>query len=713
MRSSLAFTAFTLIFGAFLKAEDTNLMATNPPKAKRIPKELTTHGHTRIDPYFWLSEKQNPEVLAHLNAESAYAERWMGDTADLQNTIFEEMKSRIKERDETPPYLDNDGYWYYHRFEEGKDYKLTCRKKRNLEAAEEIIIDRNTLAKGYDYFSLGNWKVAPDGTIMAYAVDVAGDRVHSVFFKDLASGKILEDALVGISSNIIWAGDSKTLFYGEMEPETLRHYRIRSHKIGTDQSDDPVVHEEKDATFSAWISLTRSEEFIAITLASTVTTEMRVLPADQPSTEPIIIEPRHRGHEYSIDHDGSYFYILSNDNAKNFKLLRTPNEKPGAENWVEIVPARENVLLDDFDIFQNHLVLEERENGLTHIRIIEKADLPQKTPVKGYRIPFNDPAYLTYSGHNPRLDSTTLRFGYTSLTTPWSTFEITLESKKQSLLKIQEIPGAFSPDQYVSERVFATAPDGVKVPISLVHRKDLDRSKPAPLYLTAYGAYGSSSDPMFSSSRLSLLDRGFIYAIAHVRGGQELGRTWYEDGRQLKKKNTFTDFISCASHLIEKKFTSPNKIAIYGGSAGGLLIGAVINERPKLFKAAVADVPFVDVVTTMLDETIPLTTGEFDEWGNPKDKKFYDYILSYSPYDQVKKQAYPALLVMTGFNDTQVQYFEPAKWVAKLRHEKTDRTPLIFKIEMEVGHAGKSGRFESLRELAYSYAFILKVLNER
>ncbi len=712
MHPSISILIPAITFGSLLRADDST-MPSSPPLAKRIEKELTAHGHTRIDPYFWLREKENPEVLAHLQAESAYAKEWMSDTTELQETIFEEMKSRVKERDETPPYLDNDGYWYYHRFEEGKDYKLTCRKKGTLDAVEEIILDRNVLAKGHDYFNVGNWEVSPDGSIMAYALDTSGDRIHTVAFKNLNSGEMIRDELTGISSNIIWSADGKTLLYGEMEPETLRHYRIRRHEIGTAQSDDPIVYEEKDSTFGAWISLTQSEKFIQITLASTITTEIRILPANNPSAEPTVFEPRRRGHEYSVDHDGSHFYILSNDGAKNFKLLRTSEEDTSSGNWKEIIPDRNDVLLDDFDVFQSHLVLEERENGLTHIQIIEKTKLPQNDLVKGYRIPFNDPAYLTYSGHNPRLESTTLRFGYTSLTTPWSTFEINLDSKDQKLLKVQEIPGGFSSDQYVSARIFATAPDGTKVPISLVHRKDLDRSMPAPLYLTAYGAYGSSSDPTFSSSRLSLLDRGFIYAIAHVRGGEELGRSWYEDGRQLKKKNTFIDFISCASHLIEERVTTSEKLAIYGGSAGGLLIGTVINERPDLFKAAVADVPFVDVVTTMLDETIPLTTGEFDEWGNPKNKKFYDYILSYSPYDQVKKQDYPALLVMTGFNDTQVQYFEPAKWVAKLRHEKTDNNPLIFKIEMAVGHAGKSGRFESLRELAYSYAFILKVFGEQ
>ena len=453
----------------------------SPPVAKRIPVEFKApHGHTRTDPYFWLSEKENPEVIAHLKAERTYADAWMADTADLQETLFQEMKSRIMERDESPPYLESDGYWYYHRFEPGKDYKITCRKKGTLEAPEEIIIDQNILAADHDYFSLGEWTVTPDGNLLAFAIDTGGDRIHNIFFKDLTTGNLLEDTLLTISENIVWAADNKTLFYAEMDPETLRSFRIRSHNLGTKQADDQIVYEEKDTTFDVYVGTTRSEKWIVIGSDSTLTSEARILPADEPTAVPVIFEPRRRGHEYAIDHDGEHFFIHSNDNAKNFRLFRTAENKTAAENWEEVVPSREDVLLEDFEVFTNYLILEERENGLTHIRILEKKALPQKLPLAGYRIPFNDPAYLTYVAYNPRIDRDTLRFSYTSLTTPWSVFDIDLKSHTQKLLKMQEVPGGFSPDTYTSERLFATAADGTKIPISLVYRKDLDRSAPSP-----------------------------------------------------------------------------------------------------------------------------------------------------------------------------------------------------------------------------------------
>jgi len=676
-----------------------------PPVPEKIPHAMTVHGDTRADPYFWMHERESEALLAHLRAEKAYADAWMEGTEELQDKLFQELKGRIKERDNTVPYLE-DGYWWYTRFEEGLDYGIHCRKKGSQEAPEEIVLDENPLARGNDFFSVGEWDVSKDGRILMVATDTVGDRIYDVAFRDMESGAALpDDRLEKVSSNLVFTPDGRHVFYAAMDPETLRHDRIFRHAMGTTQAEDVLVFDEQDTTFNAWVGLTKGEKWIVIGSDATLTSEARIIPVADPMAEPVVFAPRVRGHEYALEHDGEAFFIRSNLEAKNFRILRA--ELPGGpETWKEIVPHREEILLEDFELFSDHLVLEERRDGLRRLVITKKTN-PMGSR---YEVPFPDPAYVVYATTNPRLESASLRFVYSSMTAPWSTYEIDLTSHRQELLKVQEIPGGYDAALYVSERVFATAGDGTRVPISLVRRRDLSgvSQLPAPLYLYGYGSYGHSMEASFQSSRLSLLDRGFVFAIAHVRGGEEMGRAWYEDGRLMKKKNSFTDFIACAEHLIAAGMTTPQQLVISGGSAGGLLVGACANLRPDLFRIVVADVPFVDVVTTMLDESLPLTSGEWDEWGNPKQEAAYRYMLSYSPYDQVSRQPYPTMLVTAGFHDSQVQYWEPAKWVARLREHSTSGNPIVFKIEMEVGHAGKSGRFESLHEVAYEFAFLIK-----
>lgn len=679
------------------------------PKARKIPTELTIHDDTRIDPYFWLNKREDPKVIAYLNAENDYREAKMAHTKPFQEQLFKEIVARFAQTDMSVPYHYH-GYWYIARYEEGHEYPIYSRKKETLEAAEEIMLNVNDLSKGFEYYTVGSRSVSPDNKWLAYGVDTVSRRIHKIHFKNLETGEVLEEYIEGTTGGAIWAADNKTVFYTLKDPETLRSYKIMRHVLGTNQSEDVAIYEETDETFGAVVYKTKSEKFIVIGSYSTVSNEYRILESDNPMGEFRVFETRERNHEHSIDHAGDSFYIITNWEAKNFRLMRcldTVNTEGGAsrKNWTEAVPHRDDVLLESLDIFKNHLVLSERKEGLTQIRVLENAG-------NDHYLDFGEEVYMAYTGTNPDYETDTLRVGFMSMTTPSTVFDYDVKTRKFTLMKQEAVLDAgFNPKNYVSKRVYATAPDGVKVPISIVYRKDMYKKRQKPLLLYAYGSYGHSMDPHFSSPRLSLLDRGFVYAIAHIRGGQELGRQWYEDGKLLNKKNTFSDFIACAETLITEGYCAKTKLMAMGGSAGGLLMGAVMNMRPDLWRGVVAAVPFVDVISTMLDETIPLTTGEFDEWGNPKDKTYYDYMKSYSPYDQVSAKAYPATLVTTGLHDSQVQYWEPAKWVARLRELRTNkRTPLYMFCNMTTGHGGASGRFERFKETAMEYAFLFDLV---
>lgn len=673
-----------------------------PPVSKKIPKELTIHGHTRIDPYYWLNDRSNPEVIDYLNQENECLKEQLRHTEEFQGRLFAEMKGRIKEEDESVPYLQH-GYYYYTKFVKGGEYPIFCRRKGHMSADEEILLDINLLAQGQDYMNVGAIEVALNQQLLAFSQDNVGRRIYEIRFKDLASGDFLEDRLRAVTGNIVWANDNRTLFYSRQDPDTLRSFQIYRHVLGTSQADDVLVFQEDDDTFTCHVSKSKSKQFIFITSQSTVSTESRMLPADDPTAELLLIQERVRDLEYSVEHYEDELLILTNDKgASNFKLVRTPVASTGREYWTDLIPHREEVLLEGFEVFRDFLVLEERFNGLNRIQIRSWNDRSD------HYIEFNDPAYSAWIGHNPEFDSEVLRFGYNSLTTPASTFDYHMKTRESVLLKQQEIVGGYDPSEYQSERIWAKAKDGTEIPISLVYKKALfSRDGSNPLLQYAYGSYGYSTDPIFSPSRLSLLDRGFVFAIAHIRGGQEMGRHWYENGKMLHKMNTFTDFVACSKHLVRERYTSPETLYAMGGSAGGLLMGVVMNLEPQLYHGIVAAVPFVDVVTTMLDESIPLTTGEFDEWGNPKIKTYYDYMLSYSPYDNIVATDYPHLLVTSGLHDSQVQYWEPTKWVARLREMKTDDNKLLLYTNMDAGHGGASGRFRALRELAMEYAFIL------
>jgi oligopeptidase B len=674
-----------------------------PPVAKIVPKELHIHGDVRVDNYYWLKERENPEVIKYLEDENEYTDAVMAHTKEFEDALFEEIKSRIKQTDMSVPYKFDD-YFYYTRYEEGQEYPIYCRKKGSLQGEEEIMLDVNVLAEGHEFYSVRGTRVSYEKDILAYAVDTVGRRKYTIRFKNLKTGEFLQDEIKDVTSNITWANDNKTLFYSKQDPTTLRSFQIYRHALGTDPADDELVYEEKDETFSSYVFRTKSKKYILIGSYQTLSSEYRYLEADNPSGEFKVFLPRERDHEYSVDHYQDYFYVRTNFEAKNFRLMKTPITKTAKEHWQDVIPHRVDVLLNGFEIFKNHLVLSERKKGLTQLRV-----LPWDGSAEHY-LQFDEPAYLAYISTNLDFDTQLLRFGYMSMTTPNSIYDYDMVKREKVLLKQQEVLGDFDSNNYKTERLHATVRDGVEVPISLVYRKGMAMNGDNPLLLYAYGSYGSSMDATFRSSRLSLLDRGFVFAIAHVRGGEELGRQWYEDGKLLKKMNTFTDFIDCGEYLIDKKYTCREKLFAMGGSAGGLLIGAIINLRPDLFKGAVAQVPFVDVVTTMLDETIPLTTSEYDEWGDPNEKKYYDYMLSYSPYDNVEAKDYPNLLVTTGLHDSQVQYWEPAKWVAKLRALKTDNNRLIMKTNMEAGHGGRTGRFKRYREVAVEYAFLLDLV---
>lgn len=679
---------------------------TVPPKAKKIPKILEIHGDERQDPYFWLKERENPEVIQYLEEENAYAEAVMKDTEDFQQLLFDEMKARYKKDDESLPYFFNE-YWYIVRFEKGKEHPLFTRKFQTLENEEELLLDVNILAEGQEFFEVGSVAVSPNNKLMSYSSDNMGRRIYAINFKNLETGEILQDVIGNTTGKAVWANDNEHVFYIRKD-DSLRAFQVFLHQLGTDSSQDVLIFHEDDDTFDVNVFKTKSLEYIFISSSSTISDEQRFIAADNVMADWKIIQPRIDDLEYAVEHYQDEFYIITNaDDATNFKIVKTKVSNPGIENWVEVIPHREEVLLEGFEIFKNYLVLEERMEGLLQLKIINTND------DSFHYLPFSDPTYTSYIGLNLEFDTEKLRFGYTSLTQPSSTFEYDMKERTTTLLKQQEVLGEqFSPENYVSERIWATARDGKKVPISLVYHKDTPKSAETPLLLYGYGSYGHTIDASFSNVRLSLLNRGFVYAIAHVRGGEYMGREWYEDGKMLFKKNTFFDFIDAAKYLVKESYTSEKHLYAMGGSAGGLLMGAIINYEPELFNAIVAQVPFVDVVTTMLDETIPLTTGEFDEWGNPKDKEYYDYIKSYSPYDNIEAKDYPHILITTGLHDSQVQYWEPAKWTARLRELKTDDNLLVFKTDMTSGHGGASGRFESLKEDSLEYAFLMKLENK-
>ncbi|WP_373707666.1 S9 family peptidase [Kaistella sp.] len=679
---------------------------TVPPKAKKIPKILEIHGDERQDPYFWLKERENPEVIQYLEEENAYAEAVMKDTEDFQQLLFDEMKARYKKDDESLPYFFNE-YWYIVRFEKGKEHPLFTRKFQTLENEEELLLDVNVLAEGQKFFEVGSVAVSPNNKLMSYSSDNMGRRIYAINFKNLETGEILQDVIGNTTGKAVWANDNEHVFYIRKD-DSLRAFQVFLHQLGTDSSQDVLIFHEADDTFDVNVFKTKSLEYIFISSSSTISDEQRFIPADNVMADWKIIQPRIDNLEYAVEHYQDEFYIITNaDDATNFKIVKTKVANPGIENWVEVIPHLEEVLLEGFEIFKNYLVLEERREGLLQLKIINTND------DSFHYLPFSDPTYTAYIGLNLEFDTEKLRFGYTSLAQPSSTFEYDMKERTTTLLKQQEVLGEqFSPENYVSERIWATARDGKKVPISLVYHEDTPKSAETPLLLYGYGSYGHTIDASFSNVRLSLLNRGFIYAIAHVRGGEYMGREWYEDGKMLFKKNTFFDFIDAAKYLVKENYTSEKHLYAMGGSAGGLLMGAIINYEPELFNAIVAQVPFVDVVTTMLDETIPLTTGEFDEWGNPKDKEYYDYIKSYSPYDNIEAKDYPHILITTGLHDSQVQYWEPAKWTARLRELKTDSNILVFKTDMTSGHGGASGRFESLKEDSLEYAFLMKLENK-
>jgi len=676
-------------------------VAMKPPVAAKKPKELTILGDTRIDNYYWLRERENPEVIAYLEAENAYRESVMKPTEALEQKLFDEMVGRIKQDDSSVPYRDN-GYYYYSRYEEGKEYPVYCRKKGSLEAEEEIMADVNQMAEGYDYFQVGGLSVSPDNRYLALGIDTVSRRKYTIRIKDLVTGKMLDDEIPLTTGGSCWASDSKTLFYTQKDDETLRSKAVCRHTRGTEASADAVVYEEQDETFRTFVYKSKSKKYIIIGSSSTLTDEYRFFPADTPDSEPRVIQPRTRGLEYSVSHFGDQFYIVTNLDAVNFRLMRTPVERTGKENWEEVIAHREDVFLESIEIFKEFLVVQERKEGLNQLRVIRWNDGSE------YYIDMGEEVYAAYISTNPEFDTEWLRYRYSSMTTPNSVYDFNLLSRERKLMKRDEILGGdFDPGNYEARRIYATADDGKKIPMSIVFRKGTDLNGQNPTLLYGYGSYGITMDPGFNSARLSLLDRGFIFAMAHIRGSQVYGRPWYEDGKLLKKMNTFTDFNDCAERLIDAGYTSPEHLYAIGGSAGGLLMGAVINLQPELYHGIVAAVPFVDVVTTMLDEDIPLTTAEYDEWGNPNEEVYYRYMLSYSPYDQVKAMDYPNLLVTTGLHDSQVQYWEPAKWVAKLRDMKTDDRLLLLYCNMEAGHGGASGRFERLRETAMEYTFLL------
>jgi oligopeptidase B len=670
------------------------------PIAIKKPEKLTIHGDTRIDHYFWLRDRENPEVIDYLKKENEYTRYQLQHTEALQEKIYQEIIGRIKPDDVSVPYFEN-GYYYLVRYEKGGEYPIYSRKKENLEAPEEVMLNGNELAKPHEYFHIGGQSVSLDNRLLAYGEDTVSRRIYTLKFKNLTTGEMLVDEIPGTTGNCAWANDHQTVFYTLKDPTTLRGYKIMKHRLGTPVEKDELVFEEKDDTYLAFVYKSKSDQYIIIGSYANMSQEYRILDADQPDGQFAIVQPRIHGMEYDIAHFQDRLYIRTNWEAQNFRLMVAPLQQTGMEHWEEVIPHRSDVLLEDVDIFNDYLVLSERKAGITQLRI-----MPQEG--EEHYIQFSEDAYLAYtSSNNVEFDTEWLRIGYTSMTTPNTVYDYNMRTRELKFMKQQEVVGDFSADDYVSERIMARARDGAQVPISLVYKKGYQKDGSQPLVLYGYGSYGNSMEPYFSPARLSLLDRGFCFAIAHIRGGEEMGRHWYENGKLLHKMNTFTDFIDCAECLLKLDYTSQDQLFAMGGSAGGLLVGAVMNLRPELWKGVVAAVPFVDVLTTMLDDSIPLTTGEYDEWGNPNDPEFYQYIKSYSPYDNVIAKDYPNLLITTGLHDSQVQYWEPAKWIAKLREHKTNDNLLLLHTNMEAGHGGASGRYRRYKETAMEYAFMI------
>ena len=704
---------FSLIFASACKDKKMKDTMIKAPVAEKQPTNLEKHGDVRVDNYFWMrlsdeqknaeeKDEQTQKVYDYLNAENAYYEEMTKETKEFQEQLFQEMKGRIKEDDESVPYKKN-GYFYITRYEIGQQYPIYSRKKETLEADEEIMFNVNDEAKGHEYFQLGGLSVSPDNTLAAFAIDTVSRRQYTIQVKNLETGEILSDKIDNTTGGSVWANDNKTFYYTKKDPVTLRSSQIYKHVLGTDTSKDVLVFEEKDETFGVFVTKTKSRKYIVIGSYNTVSTEYQVLEANNPDGEFRIIQPRERDLEYDIAHYEDHFYIKTNkDGATNFKLMKTPENKTAKENWVDVIPHREDTLFEDFSIFKDYIVLEERNDGLNKIRI------KRWDGTADYYLPFDEETYSAGVYSNPEFDTDIIRYSYNSMTTPSSVIDFNMKDQTKEIKKEQEVLGGkFDKNNYISKRIWVPARDGKKVALSIVYHKDTKIDKNTPVLQYAYGSYGYTIDDGFSTTRLSLVDRGFIYALAHIRGSQYLGREWYEDGKMLHKKNTFNDFVDCSKYLIDNNYTSPKHLYAMGGSAGGLLMGAIINMNPELYNGIISAVPFVDVISTMLDDSIPLTTGEYDEWGNPNNKEYYDYIKSYSPYDQVEAKAYPNMLVTTGLHDSQVQYWEPAKWVAKLRELKTDNNMLFLHTNMEAGHGGASGRFDALKETAEEYTFLL------
>lgn len=688
------------------KNKDMNILdkaqKVTAPQAAQKDTILAKHNDERHDPYYWLNERTAPDVKAHLEAENRYLDSVMSGLQGFQDSLFEEIKSRIAPNDTSAPYLKN-GYYYYVKYEEGLEHPIYARKKGSLDAEEEIILDVNELADGYAYYQVTGLSVSPDNQWLAYGVDTLSRRIYTIYFKDLKSGKTLETTIQNTTGQTSWANDNTTVFFSRKDA-TLRPFQIWRQNIHDEQSIH-LVYEEKDPTFVCYVDKSKSNKYIFIASSATKTSEYRIVPADTPDREPVLFHSRERGLEYDIDHLDNTFYILTNWEAENFQIMTCEEQATGKTNWEEKIAHREDILIQDVELFEGGLAVSERVKGISKIALYDWKDDP-------FYIDFEEDAYTSYIGVNEEKDSRVIRIQYTSMTTPMSSMDYHVDSGRLELIKEQDVRGSFSKDNYLSERIIVTARDGEQVPVSLVYHKDLDRSSPQPLLLYGYGSYGYSIDPYFSHVRLSLLDRGVMFAIAHIRGGEEMGRKWYEDGKLMNKKNTFTDFIDVASHFIENNDTESDQLLAMGGSAGGLLMGAVVNMRPDLFRGIVAAVPFVDVLTTMLDETIPLTTGEYDEWGNPNEKDAYEYIKSYSPYDNITDQEYPAILATTGLHDSQVQYWEPAKWVARLRDHQQGTAPILLYTNMDTGHGGASGRFERYKDTAREYAFLLDLVGK-
>ncbi|SEA93234.1 S9 family peptidase [Pedobacter hartonius] len=676
------------------------------PVADVIPKQRIIHGDTVTDNYYWMIDyfSKGPEstrTIGYLKAENTYLDQMMSGTNTLQSALFKEMKSRVKEKDESVPVFKN-GYFYYSRTEEGKEYSKYCRKKGSLEAKEEVLLDIDELAKGQAYYSARGYSISPDNKLLAYGVDNVSRRQYTIFVKNLETGELTADAIPNTEGDPVWAADNRTLFYTAKNPVTLLSEKIRKHRLGNDASEDPVVYEEKDKSNYIGVERSKSGKYIFIYSSATLSSEARMIHADQPDAEFKIFQPRTKEVLYTIVPLADKFLIVTNWKAKNFRLMECPPDQTEKEHWKEVIAHRKDVLLEEVEEFKDFLVISERKNGLAQLRIHNLSGTE-------HYIDFGEPAYTAAAGSNPEYNSKTFRYIYTSMTTPVSVYDYDMESGSKTLMKQQDVVGGYNREEYTTERLYATAKDGTRIPISLVYKNELKKDGSAPLLLYAYGSYGHSMDASFSGNNLSLLNRGFVFAIAHIRGGQEMGRQWYEDGKLMKKMNTFTDFIDCGKFLISEKYTSAEHLYAQGGSAGGMLMGAIINLQPDLWHGVIAQVPFVDVVNTMLDESIPLTTNEFDEWGNPKNADAYHYMKSYSPYENIEKKAYPNLLVTTGLHDSQVQYFEPAKWVAKLRASKTDQNLLLLKTDMDFGHGGASGRFDYLKDIALNYAFLLSL----